>query len=351
MTEGRSCADAGAALVSARGTIGPVEAAIGATPHLSVVVPCHDEADNIEVLHSRIAKACASAVGDAYEIVLVNDGSRDATWREIVAHQSVDPRVVGVDLSRNHGHQLAVSAGLSVARGDKVLILDADLQDPPELLGRMLVLMAEGHDVVYGQRVARNGETIFKRWSAKLFYRLLRFLSDVPMPLDAGDFRLVSRRVVDLLIAMPEQGRFLRGMIAWTGFSQVAMPYDREPRLNGRSKYPFWRMLVFSLDAITAFSIRPLRIAAVLGAAFGAGGLLLLGYTLYSWGLGMAVSGWTSLMATVLILGSAQLMVLGIIGEYVGRLVVESKDRPLFIIREVLRRPDISHVRTALRDG
>ncbi len=312
------------------------------TPQLSVVIPCHDEAANIDVLHSRVTQACIAAVGNAYEIVMVNDGSTDATWWEIAQRQSRDPRVVGVDLSRNHGHQLAVSAGLSVARGDKVLILDADLQDPPELLGRMLALMAQGHDVVYGQRVARKGETIFKRGSAKLFYRLLRFLSDVPIPLDAGDFRLVSRRVVDLLVAMPEQGRFLRGMIAWTGFSQVAMPYDREPRLSGRSKYPFWRMLVFSLDAITAFSIRPLRIAAVLGAAFGASGLLLLGYTLYSWGRGMAVSGWTSLMATVLILGSAQLMVLGIIGEYVGRLVVESKGRPLFIIREVLRRPEMT---------
>jgi dolichol-phosphate mannosyltransferase len=305
-------------------------------PELSVVVPCYNEEGNVETLHRRVSAACREAVGEAYEIVLVNDGSRDATWPAIAARQALDPKLVAVDLSRNHGHQLALSAGLSVARGDKVLILDADLQDPPELLGAMLALMAEGHDVVYGLRVQRKGETVFKRWSSKLFYRVLRYLSDVPMPLDAGDFRLISRRVVDLLLTMPEQGRFLRGMIAWTGFSQVALPYTREPRLAGKSNYPLLRMIAFSMDAITAFSIRPLRIAVLLGASFGACGLLLLGYTFFSWATGAAVSGWTSLMAAVLLLGSAQLTVLGIIGEYVGRLVLESKGRPLFIIREVL---------------
>ena len=307
-------------------------------PAVSVVVPCYNEESNIAALHCRVAAACRRAVGESYEIVLFNDGSRDATWLAMLTEQSRDARVVAVDLSRNHGHQLALSAGLSIAGGDRILILDADLQDPPELLADMLALMAEGHDVVYGHRIERKGEGVFKRVSAKLFYRVLRFLSDVPIPIDAGDFRLVSRRVVDLLLSMPEQGRFVRGMIAWTGFSQAPLPYTREPRHAGRSNYPFLRMLAFSVDAITAFSIRPLRIAAILGASFGVCGLLFLAYALFSWASGVAVSGWTSLMAAILLLGGAQLCVLGIIGEYVGRLVVESKGRPLFVIREVRTR-------------
>ena len=323
--------------LAAQATFAAIAAPARRVPALSVVVPCHDEEANVPVLLARVGGVCRQAVGEAYEIVLVNDGSRDRTWPAIAAAADRDPHVVGVDLSRNHGHQLALSAGLSVARGERVLVLDADLQDPPELLPQMMSLMDAGHDVVYGQRTHRAGESLFKRASAKAFYRLLRALADVQIPVDSGDFRLVSRRVVDLLNAMPEQGRFLRGMIAWTGFSQAALPYARAPREHGRSKYPLGRMLLFSLDAITAFSIRPLRVAAVLGAAFGGLGLLLLATTLYAWAIGRTVAGWTSLMAVVLILGSAQLLVLGIVGEYVGRLVMESKGRPLFIIREVLR--------------
>ena len=309
-------------------------------PALSVVVPCYQEQENIAVLHARLTQVCAAAVGEAYELVLVNDGSTDLTWPLIQQLAARDPRVAGVDLSRNHGHQLALSAGLSVARGERVLIIDADLQDPPELLPRMLALMTPGVDVVYGQRTDRAGESWFKRTSASVFYRVLNALSDTPIPRDTGDFRLISRRVLDLLNAMPEQGRFLRGMVGWTGFTQVALPYARAARMAGESKYPLHRMVLFSMDAITAFSIRPLRIAAWLGGAFGSIGLLTLLYTLYSWVAGLAVAGWTSLMSVVLIMGSAQLLVLGIIGEYLGRLVVESKRRPLFIIREVLRGAD-----------
>ena len=303
---------------------------------LSVVVPCYDEALNMAPLCARVSEACREVVGESFEIVLVNDGSRDGTWAAIVAHHQSDSRVVGVDLSRNYGHQLALSAGLELARGDRIFVLDADLQDPPELLGPMMAIMDLGHDVVYGQRIDRKGETWFKRATAKAFYRLLRSLSDVPIPVDSGDFRLLSRRIVDILKEMPEHGRFIRGMIAWTGFSQAAFPYSRNPRLAGRSKYPVLKMVVFSLDAITAFSIRPLRVALLLGAIFGGGGFLMLGYALYSWASGSAVTGWTSLMATLLIMGSIQLLVIGIVGEYVGRLVEESKGRPLFIVRSVL---------------
>ena len=309
-------------------------------PALSVVAPCYDEAANLAVLHARLTAVCRAAVGDDYELVFVNDGSRDSTWALIADLAARDPCVVGVDLSRNHGQALALSAGLATARGERVLIVDADLQDPPELLPQMLALMTPGVDVVYGRRTDRAGETWFKRASAAAFYRLLGLLSDTPIPADTGDFRLISRRVLEVLNAMPEQGRFLRGMVGWIGFTQVALPYARAPRLTGTSKYPLHRMVMFSLDAITAFSIRPLRVAALLGGVFGAGGLLVLGYTLASWAMGRAVAGWTSLMAVVLILGSAQLMVLGIIGEYVGRLVVESKGRPLFVIREVRRGSD-----------
>ncbi len=288
-------------------------------------------------LHSRVTRACCQTVGGDYELILVNDRSADATWDLITELADRDPHVVGVNLSRNHGHQLALTAGLSVSRGERILAIDGDLQDPPELLGRMMELMDAGADVVYGQRSSRSGESRFKLLTAKLFYRLLQRLTDVPIPVDTGDFRLMSRRVVEALNAMPEEHRFLRGMVSWVGFRQVPLLYERHPRFAGSTRYPLAKMLQLALDAVTGFSVRPLRIASYLGVLFSLVGVLLLAYAMASWLFGQTVRGWTSLIATILLLGSAQLLVLGVIGEYLGRLYLQAKHRPLFIIDEIRR--------------
>jgi glycosyltransferase involved in cell wall biosynthesis len=305
---------------------------------VSVVSPCFNEEKGVAALHRRLAAACREAAGANFEIILVDDGSRDATWREITALAERHDHLVGVHLARNHGHQLAVTAGLSLSRGERVLIIDADLQDPPELLGPMMRKMDEGADVVYGRRVSRAKESWFKRVSAALFYRLLRRLTEVEIPLDTGDFRLVTRRVVDALQAMPERHRFIRGMVSWVGFVQVPLDYHRAERFAGETKYPLSKMLRFALDAITSFSIAPLRVASHVGMVTAGLAVLLLGYSIIRYFAGAAVTGWTSLIATVLLLGSIQLFVLGIMGEYLGRLLMESKRRPLFLIDAVAMR-------------
>jgi dolichol-phosphate mannosyltransferase len=305
----------------------------------SVVVPCYNEQDALDSLIARLTPVCESEFADNYEIVLVNDGSSDRTWQKISDFAVHLPQVVGVDLARNHGHQLALTAGLQVCRGNLVLVIDADLQDPPELLPQMLRKVAEGYDVVYGQRSLRRGETLFKRATAAGFYRLLEKLIDVPIPRDTGDFRVMTRRVVDQLNAMPERFRFVRGMVSWVGFNQTGITYERDERIAGKTHYPVRRMLALALDAITSFSILPLRFASFLGMAFGIIGLGLLAWVLLAYLNHGTVTGWTSMIAVVLVLGSLQLMILGVFGEYLGRLYMETKRRPLFIIREICGQP------------
>lgn len=305
------------------------------TPEISVVVPCFNEQENIPLLVQRVEAICRDVVGNSYEIVLVNDGSRDNSWKIISGFADKSPHIVGINLSRNYGHQLALSAGLQACCGDHIMVLDADLQDPPELLPAMLAKISEGYDVVYGQRVRRTGETIFKRASASLFYRILDRLVDVDIPTDTGDFRLMSRRVVDHLNAMPERYRFIRGMVSWIGFNQVAIPYGREPRFAGKTNYPLRKMISFAIDAMTSFSIMPLRFSAYLGLFSGCVGICTLGWVLFSYLTGQALAGWTSIAGLVLILGSVQLLMLGIFGEYMGRMYIESKRRPLFLVQEV----------------
>jgi len=246
---------------------------------------------------------------------------------------------MAVRLMRNHGHQLALTAGLTVCRGERILIIDADLQDPPELLPAMLILMDEGADVVYGQRRVREGESLFKRATAAAFYRLIGRMTDVEIPLDTGDFRLVTRRVLDILLTMPERHRFIRGMVAWIGGRQVAIPYDRKPRAAGESKYPLRKMLRFAADAITAFSVVPLMASMTIGWIMAVVGFGFTAYSLVSWGLGRNVPGWTSLMAAMGILGGMQFLMLGIIGAYLGRLYDQAKGRPLFTVREIVGGP------------
>jgi dolichol-phosphate mannosyltransferase len=274
--------------------------------------------------------------GDDYELILVNDGSTDATWPMIRALTARDPRMVGVDLSRNFGHQRALTAGLSIARGEAVFVIDADLQDPPELLGEMMQLMDAGADVVYGQRLSREAESRFKRWSAVAFYRVLGRLTDIYIPPDTGDFRLMRRPVVDALLDMPEYHRFVRGMVAWLGFNQVPLQYHREKRFAGVTKYPLRRMLRLAADAITSFSIAPLRMSTYFGFLFSLFALGTLFYSLISWLFFEATPGWTSLMSLTAIIGGIQLIAVGIMGEYLGRIYLEVKHRPNFIIREIV---------------
>lgn len=305
-------------------------------PAVSIVAPCYNEAECLREFHQRAGAAAQTCCGNSYEIVLVDDGSRDDTWALIDSLAVADPHVVGVRLMRNHGHQLAASAGLALARGERVMLIDADLQDPPELLGSMMTLMDQGADVVFGQRTARQAESWFKKATAYVFYRLLSRLATVPIPRDTGDFRLMRRRVVDVLVAMPERQRFLRGLVSWIGGRQVALRYERQSRYAGRSKYPLRKMIQFAVDAITGFSVGPLRYATYLGLIAAALALLLMAYTFWRWAAGGTVVGWSSTMTAIVLFGAVQLIVLGIQGEYVGRLFQEAKARPLFLIDRVV---------------
>jgi len=303
---------------------------------LSIVIPCFNEESCLRELHQRLSAAARIAVGEDYELVLVNDGSRDASWPLMQELAADDPHVLAVNLSRNHGHQLALTAGLDLCRGATILIIDADLQDPPELLPAMYsALRDQGADVVYGVRRSRAGETAFKRATAHGFYRLLSRATEVDIPLDAGDFRLMSRRALDALLAMPEQARFIRGMVAWIGFRQVPFPYDRAERFAGATKYPLKKMMRFAFDALTGFSSAPLKLASHAGLWLSAGSVLLILYIAYAWLAGQSIQGWTSLMLVVVILGAIQMFVLALMGEYIGRLYNEAKRRPLYVVQDI----------------
>ncbi|PZU49981.1 MAG: glycosyltransferase [Sphingomonas sp.] len=304
---------------------------------LSIVIPCYNEEACIDELHRRVTAAAKAQVAEDYELILVNDGSKDGTWAAMQRLAATDPRLVAVNLARNHGHQLALTAGLDLSRGDHILIIDADLQDPPELLSEMMAKMkAENADVVYGLRVSRAGETMGKKLSAAAFYRTLDRLTDIEIPVDTGDFRLMSRRALDALLSLPEQARFIRGMVAWIGFKQLPFPYHRAERLAGETHYPLSKMIKLAFDAVTGFSTAPLRLATQLGMIL-AGLALLFGlYIFIVWFRGGTVAGWASLALLVVILGAAQMFVLGLIGEYLGRVYIEAKGRPLYIIQDVI---------------
>ncbi|WP_242097864.1 glycosyltransferase family 2 protein [Sphingomonas sp. CROZ-RG-20F-R02-07] len=305
-------------------------------PALSIVIPCYNEAACLDLLHARVGAAARGCVGHDYELVLVNDGSRDDSWAVMQRLAAADPRLVAINLSRNHGHQLALTAGLDLCSGAQILIIDADLQDPPELLGDMRAAMvAQGADVIYAVRRKRAGETLFKKATAAVFYRVLDRVTDTPIPLDTGDFRLMSRRALDAFLSLPEQARFIRGMVAWVGFRQIPFPYDRAERHAGETNYPIGKMIRLAFDAVTGFSTAPLRFASHAGLALTAASLLLLVYIAVGFFTGSAVQGWTSTMLVVVLLGAVQMFVLGMIGEYLGRLYIESKHRPLYIVADV----------------
>jgi len=312
-------------------------------PSLSVIVPCHNEAGSIPLLLPRLLTACRK-VGENFEIILINDGSSDPTWTMMARAHEVEPRIKGVDLARRYGQQIALSAGISVAKGERILIIDADLQDPPELLPDMMQLMDNGADVVYGVRRQRAGESVFKRATAAFFYRMMQVIGDNELPADAGDFRLINRRVADLLQQMPERQRYLRGMIAWVGLRQVPIEYDRAARANGRTSYSFKHMINFALDGVTGFSIVPLRMSLWLSFGCGTLALLLLIYVGLSWLFFGTIRGWTSLASMMLFFFGLQFFCIGMIGEYVGRIYLESKRRPLFIIDRMIGDPALDRL-------
>jgi dolichol-phosphate mannosyltransferase len=291
----------------------------------------HNEQETVTEFHRRTREALADS---SFELVLVDDGSTDGTARAMADLAEQDPRVRVVELARNFGHQTALTAGLDHASGDAVVMLDGDLQDPPELIPEMLEKWRDGADVVYAVRTERDGETRFKRGTARFFYRLISKLSDVELHGDSGDFRLLDRRALDALLAMRERNRYLRGMTVWVGFTQTAVEYKRDPRYAGETKYPLRKMIRFALDGIVSFSHMPLQLATVVG--FGCAALAFLGIPV---AIGMRVAGQfvpgvTTTIIAVLLLGGIQLIAIGVIGEYVSRIYDEVKQRPLYLVKE-----------------
>jgi glycosyltransferase involved in cell wall biosynthesis len=301
---------------------------------LSVVVPIFNEEENIRLLHERLC-GVVKKLNTELEFIFVNDGSRDNSLAIIKLLAASHSNVKFIDFSRNFGHQIAVTAGLDIAKGDAVVIIDADLQDPPELIAEMFAKWQEGFEVVYAKRKERRGENFFKKFSAKLFYRVINKMISFNIPMDTGDFRIVDRKIVDVLKSMPEQQKFLRGQISWAGFKQTYVEYDRDARHAGETGYTFKKMIKFALDGITSFSDAPLKLASLIGFIVSGFAFLMILYALYARFISRDyVQGWTSLMLAVLFLGGIQLICLGMIGEYISRVANNIKNRPLYIIRE-----------------
>jgi len=302
-------------------------------PTISLVLPVYDEAPVLGELARRLA-AFLAGLEESWEVIFVDDGSTDGSFDRLRELCLADQRYRLVRLSRNFGHQLAITAGLDYARGDAVVVMDADLQDPPDVVREMIDLHRQGFDVVYGVRVRREGEGLFKRCTAAVFYRVLRVLVGVPIPLNAGDFRLMSRRVVVTMRALRETNRFVRGMVAWIGFRQTSVQYVRKGRAAGKTHYPLRRMIRFALDGILSFSTLPLRLAIWLGAVAGLLGIAVAIWAVAAYLAGRTIPGWATIMVAVALASSAQLMMTGVLGEYVGRIYDEVKRRPLYVVME-----------------
>ncbi len=305
-------------------------------PRFSIVAPAYNEEEVLPEFYRRVREVM-DAIGEPWELILINDGSRDNTLAVMRELHERDPRVKVISFSRNFGHQLAITAGLDYASGDAVVIIDADLQDPPEVIPELIQKWREGYDVVYAVRKERRGESWFKEWTAKLFYRLIYRITDVDIPKDTGDFRLMDRKVVETLRTMRERNRFMRGLSVWVGFKQTGVFYVREPRFAGETKYPFRKMLKFALDAITSFSYVPLQLATYVGFAIALISMVgMIVAVILRLTTGRALLGQATTLVAVLFLGGIQLIFLGIIGEYLGRIYDEVKARPLYVVAETL---------------
>lgn len=301
---------------------------------LSVIIPSYNEERNVGIMHERLTKTL-SEITDSYEMIFVNDCSKDQTLLRIKELAERDSHVNYLSFSRNFGHQIAVSAGLDFCSGEAVVIIDGDLQDPPELITQMYERYKEGYKVVYAKRKTREGETWFKKATAKIFYRLLASMTSIDIPVDVGDFRLIDRVIVEHLRNMPEKSKYIRGQIAWIGYKQTFVEYHRDARLYGTTNYPLKKMLRFALDGITAFSDKPLKIASGLGIFSAIVSLLALVYALVShFCFHATITGWTSLILSVLFIGGVQLITIGIIGEYIARINNDVRNRPLYILDE-----------------
>ncbi|MEE0961995.1 MAG: glycosyltransferase [Bacteroidales bacterium] len=301
---------------------------------LSVIIPSYNEERNVGIMHERLTKTL-SEITDSYEMIFVNDCSKDQTLLRIKELAERDSHVKYLSFSRNFGHQIAVSAGLDFCTGEAVVIIDGDLQDPPELITQMYERYKEGYKVVYAKRKTREGETWFKKATAKIFYRLLASMTSIDIPVDVGDFRLIDRVIVEHLRNMPEKSKYIRGQIAWIGYKQTFVEYHRDARLYGTTNYPLKKMLRFALDGITAFSDKPLKIASGLGIFSAIVSLLALVYALVShFCFHATITGWTSLILSVLFIGGVQLITIGIIGEYIARINNDVRNRPLYILDE-----------------
>lgn len=302
-------------------------------PDISIIIPVYNEEANLPELYERLSQVMTQLELE-YEFIFVNDGSRDRSLLLIRGLVEKDPRVRFLSFSRNFGHQIAVSAGLDVCQGQATVIIDSDLQDPPELIADFWELYKEGYEVVYARRRKRKGESWFKRFTARIFYRLLSRLTSVDIPLDTGDFRLIDRKIVQVLKAMPEQQKFLRGQIAWAGYRQTAVEYDRDERKGGKTGYTLGKMFRFAMDGMTSFSDFPLKFATYAGFIVSGIAFLLIIYAFISFLFLDVEPGWTSILVSVMFIGGVQLIGIGIIGEYIARISANVRNRPLYIVQE-----------------
>lgn len=299
---------------------------------LSIIIPIYNEEGNIPVLYNRL-KSVADSIGVIYELIFINDGSKDASLPLIINLANQDSNVKYINFSRNFGHQIAVTAGIDHCSGNAIAIIDADLQDPPELIQDLYNKMKDGFQVVYARRNSRSGESFMKKFTAKMFYRILARITSIKIPVDTGDFRIMDRKIVEVLKQMPEQQKYLRGQIAWAGFNQTYIMYDRNERNSGETGYTYKKMIRFALDGITGFSNLPLKIATMAGFVVSGITFIISLYALYSRFISKDyVPGWTSLILAVLFIGGVQLITIGLIGEYISRMSANVRNRPLYIV-------------------
>ncbi len=300
----------------------------------SIVIPAYNEELVIEESYKRL-KSVMDRTNESYELIFVNDGSRDKTGEMLISLCEKDANVKMIDFSRNFGHQTAITAGMDNSSGQAVVVIDADLQDPPEVILDMIEKWKEGYDVVYGKRAKRKGETFFKLFTAKIFYRFLKSMTNVDIPVDTGDFRLIDRKVCDELSRLSEKNRYVRGLVSWVGFKQTDVTYVREERFAGETKYPLKKMIKFAMDGLTAFSYVPLKLSSLLGSILSMGSIIwLIVSVLIKYLGGASIPGWACVLSVPLFFNGLILIMLGIMGEYIGRIYDETKDRPLYIIRE-----------------
>jgi glycosyltransferase involved in cell wall biosynthesis len=305
---------------------------------ISIIVPVFNEEDNINVLYERVRQVVKDY---EYEIIFVNDGSKDKTEMLVNRICEQDKNVKLINFARNFGHQIAITAGMDYCKGDAVIVIDADLQDPPEMIPKLIEKYNEGYHVVYAVRKKRKGETLFKKATAKIFYRLLKSITDIDIPVDTGDFRLISREVCDVLKSMKEKNRFVRGLVSWVGFNQIGIEYVRDERYAGETKYPLKKMIKFSLDGISSFSTKPLKLSISLGFIMTIIAFIYAIYAIINKLFFNGVqSGWTSIIVLIILIGGIQMIMLGIVGEYIARIFDESKQRPLYVVRSVVNNED-----------